>query len=172
MTNRREFLSAAAAQSAVSASGRKSPIANKAVSLEDTRASEFPQGAARTYLNGPTDQLKDLATGTWRIKPGRSPHDVHQHPEEELLIFTEGAGEIVIAGVRQPVKPGRSPHDVHQHPEEELLIFTEGAGEIVIAGVRQPVKPGSVMYCAANVPHGVFNGPGSEMLFYFVKWRA
>jgi quercetin dioxygenase-like cupin family protein len=136
MTNRREFLSAAAAQSAVSASGRKSPIANKAVSLEDTRASEFPQGAARTYLNGPTDQLKDLATGTWRIKPGRSPHDVHQHPEEEML------------------------------------IFTEGTGEIVIAGVRQPVKPGSVMYCAANVPHGVFNGPDSEMLFYFVKWRA
>jgi len=136
MPNRREFLSAAAAQSAVSSSGRKSPIANKAVSLEDTRASEFPQGAARTYVNGPTDQLKDLATGTWRIKAGRSPHDVHQHPEEELL------------------------------------IFTEGSGEIVIAGVRQPVKPGSVMYCAANVPHGVFNGPGSEMLFYFVKWRA
>ena len=136
MTNRREFLSAAAAQSAVSGSERMRPIANKAVSLEDTRAREFPQGAVRMYLNGPTDQLKDLATGTWRIKPGRSPHDVHQHPEEELL------------------------------------IFTEGSGEIVIAGVRQPVQPGSVMYCAANVPHGVFNGPASEMLFYFVKWRA
>ena len=80
--------------------------------------------------------MKDLATGTWSIKPGRSPHDVHQHPEEELL------------------------------------IFTEGTGEIVIAGVRQPVKPGSVMYCAANVPHGVFNSQASEMLFYFVKWRA
>ncbi len=136
MTNRREFLSAVAAQSAVSGSGRKRPIANKAISLEDTHGSEFPQGAVRMYLNGPTDQLKDLATGTWRIKPGKSPHDVHQHPEEELL------------------------------------IFTEGSGEITIAGVRQPVKPGSVMYCAANVPHGVFNGPDSEMLFYFVKWRA
>jgi len=136
MTNRREFLSAAAAQSAVSGSERKRPIANKAVSLEDTRGNEFPQGAVRLYLNGPTDQLKDLATGTWRIKPGKSPHDVHQHPEEELL------------------------------------IFTEGTGEITIAGARQPVKPGSVMYCAANVPHGVFNGAASEMLFYFVKWRA
>jgi quercetin dioxygenase-like cupin family protein len=136
MTNRREFLSAAAVQSAVPAPRRKSPIANKAVSLENARVSEFPQGAVRLYLNGPTDQLKDLATGTWRIKPGKSPHDVHQHPEEELL------------------------------------IFTEGSGEIVIAGVRQPVQPGSVMYCAANVPHGVFNGPASEMLFYFVKWRA
>ncbi|MGH9692774.1 MAG: hypothetical protein ACRD5Z_01430, partial [Bryobacteraceae bacterium] len=92
MTNRREFLSAAAAQSAVPAPRRKSPIANKAVSLENARVSEFPQGAVRLYLNGPTDQLKDLATGTWRIKPGKSPHDVHQHPEEELLIFTEGSG--------------------------------------------------------------------------------
>ena len=137
MTNRREFLAAAAAaQSAPQALQPKSPIANKAVLPEDTRASQFPQGAVHLYLNGPTDQLKDLATGTWRIKPGKSPHDVHQHPEEELL------------------------------------IFTEGAGEIMIAGVRQPVKPGSVMYCAANVPHGVFNGPSSEMLFYFVKWRA
>lgn len=80
--------------------------------------------------------MADLATGSWRIQPGKSPHDVHRHPEEELL------------------------------------IFTEGTGEIVIAGVRQPVKPGSVMYCAANVLHGVFNGPSSEMLFYFVKWRA
>jgi quercetin dioxygenase-like cupin family protein len=136
MTNRREFLSAAAAQSAVSAPRGKSRIANKAVAPEEARASQFPQGIARTYLSGPTDQLADLATGTWRIKPGRSPHDVHQHPEEELL------------------------------------IFVEGTGEIAIGGVRQPVKPGSVMYCAANVPHGVFNGPSSEMLFYFVKWRA
>jgi quercetin dioxygenase-like cupin family protein len=137
MRNRREFLAgAAAAQAAASAQQRKNPIANRAISPEEARGSQFPQGVARMYLNGPTGQLKDLATGTWRIRPGRSPHDVHQHPEEELL------------------------------------IFTEGTGEIVIAGVRQPVKPGSVMYCAANVPHGVFNGPNSEMLFYFVKWRA
>lgn len=137
MTNRREFLaSAAAAQAPASASPRKSPIANRAVAPEEAHASGFPQGLVRLYLSGPTDQLNDLATGTWSIKPGRSPHDVHQHPEEELL------------------------------------IFTEGTGEIVIAGVRQPVKPGSVMYCAANVPHGVFNSQASEMLFYFVKWRA
>jgi quercetin dioxygenase-like cupin family protein len=136
MTNRREFLSVASAQAAAPAPARKKPIANGAVASAQARASNFPQGVASLYLSGPTDQLKDLATGTWRIKPGRSPHDIHQHPEEELL------------------------------------IFTEGSGEIVIAGVKQPVQPGSVMYCAANVPHGVFNGPDSEMLFYFVKWRA
>jgi quercetin dioxygenase-like cupin family protein len=136
MTNRREFVFASAAQSAVSTQTRKRPIHNRAISPEQAQTSQFPQGLVSVYLSGPTDQLKDLATGTWRIQPGKSPHDVHQHPEEELL------------------------------------IFAEGAGEIAIAGVRQPVKPGSVMYCAANIPHGVFNGPNSEMLFYFVKWRA
>ena len=132
MTHRRNFLSALA----LLATEQNKPIANRAISPDETHASQFPQGEARSFLHGSTDQLKDLATGTWRIKPGMSPHDIHQHPEEELL------------------------------------IFVEGSGEIVIAGVRQPVKPGSVMYCAANTPHGVFNSKDSEMLFYFVKWRA
>src|SRR5438445_5209276 len=116
MTYRRDFLSAVA----LLAVEHKNAIANKAVSPDETHGSQFPQGEARSFLNGSTDQLADLATGTWRIKPGMSPHDIHQHPEEELL------------------------------------IFVEGSGEIIIAGVRQPVKPGSVMYCAANTPHGVF----------------
>jgi quercetin dioxygenase-like cupin family protein len=136
MTDRRNFLSAAAAQVAALGSGQKALVPNKATSVEEAHSTQFPQGLVRLYLNGPTKQLSDLATGTWRVKPGLSPHDVHQHPEEELL------------------------------------IFTEGIGEIMISGIRQPVKPGSVMYCAANLPHGVFNSPNSEMLFYFVKWRA
>ena len=114
----------------------KSQIRNGAVSTEETHTNAVPQGSARVYLNGRTNQLSDLEIGTWSVKPGMSPHDIHQHAEEELL------------------------------------IFVEGTGEIIISGSKQAVKPGSVMYCAANTPHGVFNGPNSEMLFYFVKWRA
>jgi mannose-6-phosphate isomerase-like protein (cupin superfamily) len=135
MTNRRTFLSAVTAQTAALGAEHKS-LPNKAMSAEEARGSQFPQGLARLYLNGPTNQLSDLATGSWLVKAGMSPHDIHQHPEEELL------------------------------------IFVEGTGKIVIAGVSQPVKQGSVMYCAANVPHGVFNSQTSDMLFYFVKWRA
>ena len=47
------------------------------------------------YYNGPTDQLS-----------GRSPHPVHQHPEEEFLIVGEGTGEIECDGKITQVGPG------------------------------------------------------------------
>lgn len=136
MTNRRRFLSAAGVQAIAAGADRGGQIHNGAISAEETQGHQFPQGLVRVYLEGRTNQLSELQTGTWLIQPGMSAHAIHQHPEEELL------------------------------------IFVQGTGEIVIAGAKQPVKPGSVMYCAANTPHGVFNGPASDMLFYFVKWRV
>lgn len=129
-------MSALATQAVALGDAQKKTIASKAVSSHETSRKQFPQGAVQLFLNGPTDQLKDLATGTWQVKAGMSPHDIHRHPEEELL------------------------------------IFVEGEGEIEISGARQTVAPGSVMYCAANLPHGVFNSSKSDMLFYFVKWKA
>ena len=93
-------------------------------------------GESATYYDGRTDHLKHLNVGTWRVLPGQSPHNIHTHPEEEVL------------------------------------VFTEGAGEISIDGKRYPVASGSVMYCAANLPHGVYNTGHDIMLFYFVKWIA
>ena len=136
MTNRRMFLSAAAAQALALGADEQHRVHNGAVSIDETTGHPFPPGLVRVYLGGRTDQLSELQTGTWLVKPGMSPHAVHQHPEEELL------------------------------------IFVKGTGEITISGAKQPVKPGSMMYCAANTPHGVFNSHDSEMLFYFVKWRA
>lgn len=136
MINRRIFLSAVGAQAVAAGTDDQHHVHNGAVSLEQTHGIPFPQGLARVYLEGRTNQLSELQTGTWLVKPGMSPHAIHQHPEEELL------------------------------------IFVQGTGEIVISGAKQLVKPGSMMYCAANTPHGVFNSKSSEMLFYFVKWRA
>ena len=70
------------------------------------------------------------------------------------------------------IGPGKSPHGVHTHPEEELLVFTEGSGEVSIQETRYKVLPGSIMYCAGNLPHGVYNTGATEMLSYFIKWKA
>src|SRR5690349_13627739 len=55
------------------------------------------------------------------------------------------------------VEPGKSRHGAHTHPEKELLVFTEGTGEVSIQDNRYKVAPGSVMYCAGNLLHGVYN---------------
>lgn len=68
--------------------------------------------------------------------------------------------------------PGMSPHPPHRHPEEEFLWITEGRGEIMVDGKTHEVAPGSVMYCAANLWHGITNTGSEPMLFYFSKWLA
>jgi len=93
-------------------------------------------GEAASYYDGRTDQTKNLSVGSWRIGPGKSPHGVHTHPEEELP------------------------------------VSTEGSGEVSIQETRYKVLPGSIMYCAGNLPHGVYNTGATEMLFYFIKWKA
>jgi uncharacterized cupin superfamily protein len=41
-----------------------------------------------------------------RLKPGMSPHAPHQHPEEEFMVITEGAGKISLGGRITKVSPG------------------------------------------------------------------
>src|SRR5260370_20725445 len=57
-----------------------------------------PFGDVHVYFDGPTEQLWAMTAGSLRLKTGMSPHPPHQHPEEEILLGTEGAGEISIDG--------------------------------------------------------------------------
>src|SRR5258708_40115550 len=47
-----------------------------------------------------------MTAGSLRLKPGMSPHAPHQHPEEEFMVITEGAGEIVVDGKTTRVSSG------------------------------------------------------------------
>jgi quercetin dioxygenase-like cupin family protein len=70
------------------------------------------------------------------------------------------------------LEPGASPHPPHQHPEEEHMIVAAGTGEIFVDGEVTNVGPGAIMYCAANVPHGITNTGSTPMTFYWSKWVA
>jgi quercetin dioxygenase-like cupin family protein len=70
------------------------------------------------------------------------------------------------------LEPGASPHPPHTHPEEEHMIVASGTGIIEVDGVRTPVGPGVIMYCAANVSHGITNTGDTAMTFYWSKWLA
>jgi len=65
-----------------------------------------PFGDLRIYFDGSTDQLRTLQAGSLRLKPGQSPHPPHQHPEEEILLVTEGQGEISLDGATTRAGPG------------------------------------------------------------------
>jgi hypothetical protein len=63
-------------------------------------------GDLRIYFDGATEQLRSLTVGCLALKAGMAPHPAHQHPEEEIMLVTEGAGEITVEGKTHPGAPG------------------------------------------------------------------
>ena len=51
---------------------------------------------------------RSFVTGRFILSPGKEPHPIHQHEDEEILIVASGAGEISCAGKITQVGPGSS----------------------------------------------------------------
>ena len=93
--------------------------------------------------------------------PGCTAYVHYNGPTDQLATMCTGMATL---------EPGASPHPPHQHLEEEFMIVAAGTGEIMVNGDTTQVAPGSVMYCAANVLHGITNTGDVPMTFYFSKW--
>jgi quercetin dioxygenase-like cupin family protein len=110
MAKRREFiryggLSALAGLSSL-ASANGSMLPDKVIDASNTKVTHETFGDLRVFFEGPTAQLKSVTAGSLLLKPGMEPHPPHQHPEEEFMIVTEGAGEILVGGKKVKVTPG------------------------------------------------------------------
>lgn len=76
------------------------------VRIQDATYEGRTTGKAAVYLDGRTALLGNLQVGRFTLNPGSEPHPPHRHPEEELLIVTRGAGQIVCDGKTYAVRPG------------------------------------------------------------------
>ena len=100
--------------------------------------------------------------------------ELMHHPFGDLRVYYRGETEQLKAFESGSLRlnAGASPHPPHQHPEEEILIVAEGSGEIVLDGKVTQCSAGSIMFCKANVLHGIENTGKSPLLFYYVKWKC
>ena len=131
MDNRRDFLAMLAA---VGAAGAASPAAAKVtddvLSGGQAQDLEHPFGKQQIYYQGPTDQLEVFEGGNLRLKAGMEPHPPHKHPEEEIMLVTEGSGDFSIEGKITRVGPGSMLycaadhlHGVKASDSEDLLFY-------------------------------------------------
>jgi mannose-6-phosphate isomerase-like protein (cupin superfamily) len=130
---------------------RRMPEQTESVVYTDKTAAKLPDGVIG---------LKDLTAET---NNGCRVFVHYNGPTDQLQGISTGMAVI---------DPGVSPHPPHQHPEEELMWVTEGTGEIECNGKTTQAGPGSIMYCAGNVLHGIFNTGPVPMTFYWSKWLA
>lgn len=112
MSKRREFLRSAGGFSAASvlfqqvAASAAARLPDTVVSATKATASKINGQDLKIHFDGPTDQLKSMTSGSLLLQPGMEPHPPHQHEEEELMMISEGAGEIYIGGKTLQCGPG------------------------------------------------------------------
>jgi mannose-6-phosphate isomerase-like protein (cupin superfamily) len=106
LSSRISVASAVPGKSADSPGPAGLPIPSSIVFRENAQLDVQPFGDLRYYLEGSTGQLQSLIVGCLELKVGKTPHAPHTHPEEELMIFIEGHGEISLEGKVTPVGPG------------------------------------------------------------------
>ena len=63
-------------------------------------------GAVRRVVQAPTATLDELEMHITTLNPGASPHEPHQHPDEELVVIKEGTVESLVNGQIKRVGPG------------------------------------------------------------------
>ena len=105
MPNRRDLFKLAAFQ-AIAATAAGSKLPSVTMDKAQAKVTHEPFGELSVYFEGATDQLGSMTFGSLRLKPGMSPHPPHTHPEEEIMVVTEGAGDISVEGKVTKVAPG------------------------------------------------------------------
>jgi mannose-6-phosphate isomerase-like protein (cupin superfamily) len=107
MSNRREMMAVlGSALFAVGAGQASAAVADAVVNPAGGKLAREPFGDLRVYFRGSTEQLAILEAGSLELKAGMTPHPPHTHPEEEIMVITEGTGEISLNGKVTKCGPG------------------------------------------------------------------
>ena len=87
-----------AAFAAAGAPSANAKVTDDVLGSDKAQKLEHPFGVQHIYYQGPTDMLQVFEGGSLSLKSGMEPHPPHKHPEEEILLVTEGSGEISVEG--------------------------------------------------------------------------
>ena len=99
MLNRRAFLGASTVALpfiAGFAAAEQGRLPSLVMDPADAKLTHENFGDQRIYFDGSTEQLRALTVGSLALKAGMVPHPPHQHPEEEIMLVTDGTGVITV----------------------------------------------------------------------------
>lgn len=117
-------------------------VANDAYELAVPIAVTETPFATVPHFRGCTDKLEDLECHSSVLMPGASPHPLHMHAEEEILVVVAGEAELVTA----------------------RTLGGEGLARTVM-------QPGDFAFYPAFQPHTLVNPSPAPVLYSMLKWK-
>ncbi len=117
-----------------------SRIRNLKLPLEKDKSSGWK---AYDIFKGSTSHLKNFSCHASVLNPGQTPHQPHEHVEEEILIMLSGEAELVIIDTKEGLKEK-----------------------------RHRVRPGSLVYYPAWQRHTIHNPEEQSATYLMFKWDS
>jgi len=100
------------------------------VAQDTVRPMMHPFGDHRIFMQGPTEMMETFESGSVSLKPGQTPHAPHRHVDEEIMLVTEGTGEIEVEGEVTKVAAGsmmytgsNKEHGITNTGDTELVFY-------------------------------------------------
>jgi len=121
---------------------RNATIANAAFDLPELPLTPVAHFASMPHFRGRTAKIDFMDGHSSVLAPGASPHRLHAHVEEEILVVVSGQAELMTAD------------DV-------------GAQSVR----RETMNAGDFAYYPAFQPHTLVNASDSPVLYTMLKWR-
>jgi len=121
----------AAAYGGFVAGRAEGPLTRSAVfQWEELKPEPTRVGFVRHVVRTPTATLDELESHITTLNAGQSPHEPHQHPNEEMIILKEGEVEAWVNGAWVPVATGgmmffasNVPHTVRNVSERPATYY-------------------------------------------------
>jgi uncharacterized cupin superfamily protein len=88
------------------ADGRAGMIGSSTYDWNSFKFTKTKVGEVAQVIKAPTATLEELEVHVTKLDPGKSPHDPHKHPNEEMIIIREGTVETLSNGVWTRLGPG------------------------------------------------------------------
>jgi mannose-6-phosphate isomerase-like protein (cupin superfamily) len=136
--NRRTLLESLAAVLAAGTTLQAAEVQCALLDPNQVKSETHPFGSQRIYCDGSTAGLKSLVVGSLVLKPGEQPHPPHTHPDEEILLVTEGLGQITMNGKPSNVGPGSL---MYVTPNYLHGILNTGTSPLTFYFVKWIAKP-------------------------------
>ncbi len=130
ITLKKSILLAGAVAAAAGVMTVSAAVKDGVVGETSVRPAMHPFGDHRIFMQGPTEMMKTFESGNVYLMKGQSPHPPHRHIDEEIMLVTQGSGEIVVDGQVTKVNPGSMmyagsnvEHGITNTGDEELVFY-------------------------------------------------
>ena len=122
----------------VAAADRADALTSRTVNVDQVALRESLDKGLRVgdvgiYLRGRTPGGSELVVGRYVIDAGKTPHEIHTHVQEEVLVLESGRADVVCDGLKSEAGRGSI---LYTRPNDPHGIYNTGSDPLIFTFIK------------------------------------